>query len=665
MKARILVVALLLLAAALAGAQTRPFEDHVHPSKVFGENRNYRIFLPPDYGESAMRYPVIYYFHGHSDRYTLERYDNGKDTVPKITRFVAGHNVIVVSVDGYVARDYTGFYGGSPWDVRAEGGDFDFGEYFLELVAHIDSTYRTLTDRRHRGTSGLSMGGFMSLWLSARYPDLIGSASSFNPGPEFYVGDKGSRMLWRPKDHVANHEQSMVRLIHASGDFISQYHEETRDAYTPSKVDFEYRRDEYDRHWATSIGETFEFHMRAFDNSTLDNVPESFSYSNNYRKFRAWGYEVEATGPGNGMVYLENVTQCGMRVRTRQWDPDGLAATRDIAIRTAPLYTAGKTYTLLDYSLRDGKTTRWEVVASADGRLSFTVDGVGHQLGVAGLGCSAEPPLLLPVTSRDFPRVTPGPPVHLPIKLYNPRDVAQKDITVSLSSDYPTADVSKATVRLDEIPAGAVVDLTDRFSAAFTANRDGYARARLTLRVGFDDWHNAMFPFDVMVEPDGIDAPLAYEVLDGRTITLPVFRPKGNQGGGSVIEQTVTEGKGNGNGILEKGESATIWVKVAQGIDPLDKNTWHRAKVRSDSPLFVEAADIQNEKQREWTGAQERTSLIEWSAAAARGGVARLVLDTESVTFFFTPDVRYGDRKLYQAIQLHRRHLNLLELRVP
>lgn len=665
MKNRFLILALLLSIAGMAIAQTRPFEDHTHPSKVFGENRNYRIFLPPNYGDSTMRYPVIYYFHGHSDRYTLERYDDGKDTVPKIARFVAGHDVIVVSVDGYVARDYTGFYGGSPWDVRVDGGDFDFGEYFLELVAHIDSTYRTLTDRRHRGTSGLSMGGFMSLWLSARYPDLIGSASAFNPGPEFYVGDKGARMLWRPKDHVANHEHSMVRLIHASGDFISQYHEETRGAYAPSKVDFEYRRDEYHRHWATSIGETFEFHMRAFANSTLDNVPESFTYANNYHHFRAWGYEVKASGPGNGMVYLEDVTQCGMRVRTRQWDPDGPAATREIEIHTAPLYTAHKVYTLLDYSLSDGKTTRREVTASAEGRLTFTVDGSGHQIGFVGLGCSAEPPLLLPVTSKDFLRVTPGRRTNLPIKLYNPRGVAQTGITVSLSSEYPTVDASKAEVKLDEIPAGAMVDLTNRFSALFTANRDGYARARLTLKVGFDDWHNAYFPFDVMVEPDGIEAPLAYEVLDGRTITLPVFLPKGNQGGGSIIQKTVTEGTGNGNGILEKGETATIWVKVAQGIDPFDKDTWHRAKVRSNSPLFVEAADIQNEKQREWTGAQERTSLIKWSAEAAKGGAANLILDTESVSFFFTPDVRYGSEKLYQAIQLHRHQLNALELRVP
>src|SRR6476660_4637298 len=141
---------LLMIVFATASFTQQPFYDRSHYSKVFAQERKYRIFLPPDYGVSGKRYPVIYYFHGHSDRYTVEKYDNGTDTIPKMAAWVAGHNAIVVCVDGYVASDYTGFYGGSPWDLMQEGGDHDFGPYFLELVRHIDSTYRTLTDRRHR-----------------------------------------------------------------------------------------------------------------------------------------------------------------------------------------------------------------------------------------------------------------------------------------------------------------------------------------------------------------------------------------------------------------------------------------------------------------------------------------------------------------------------------
>jgi poly(3-hydroxybutyrate) depolymerase len=99
------LLAFFLLPCSVAAQQ--PFFDRTHPSQVFGEARNYRIFWPPDYASSKQAYPVIYYCHGHSDRYRLERYDEGKDTVPKIAAFVATHPVIVVAVDGYVARDYT------------------------------------------------------------------------------------------------------------------------------------------------------------------------------------------------------------------------------------------------------------------------------------------------------------------------------------------------------------------------------------------------------------------------------------------------------------------------------------------------------------------------------------------------------------------------------
>ena len=140
---RLLLLTALSLGACYPSGVSRPFYDRTFPSGVFGQERNYRIFLPPDYDSSGVRYPVIYYFHGHSDRYTLEKYDDGKDTVPKIARFVKANPVIVVTVDGYVAEHYEGFYGGDPWDVRKDGGKYDFGKYFKELFTYIDGHYRS------------------------------------------------------------------------------------------------------------------------------------------------------------------------------------------------------------------------------------------------------------------------------------------------------------------------------------------------------------------------------------------------------------------------------------------------------------------------------------------------------------------------------------------
>lgn len=647
----------LLLAFGLLADAAQPYSDHRHVSKVFGESRNYRIFLPANYSVSGKRYPVIYYFHGHSDRYTLEKYDDGLDTVPKIAAFVAIHDVIVVAADGYIAKDYTGFYGGSPYDVRVEGGQFDYGAYFLELVEHIDSTWRTRTGRRYRATSGLSMGGFTSLYLSARYPELIGTASSFNSGPEFYAGEPGRRSLWRPKDHVLNQEQTMVRLVRASGDFISQYHEETRAAYASApSVDFEYRQDEYHRHWATSIGETFEFHMRAFSNAKRDTVPAEWNYTSAQRGFDAWGYRVQAQIDQPALISLKHVSQRGFRIETRRWAPDGPPAScTSLEVTTGPLYRPGVSYSVFDYALTNGAATTREALAGPDGRLRIVTDCAGHEISLTGPGAGAQLPLLLPLSTKDLLRVEPGVVVRLPIRVLNPRGTELKEFRAELTSAYPTVEVLEGKSEKQRLGPGEVADLSRSFQVRFTAGEGDYARVRLELTLNFDG-DEVQRSFDVLIAPANLGAPVELAVLDGRTRAFPVFHQKGNQGGGASVQRTVTEGKGNGNGILEPGEEATLWVKRAQGLDPFDKNNWCRAKVYSDSPWLTEVADLQEEKQREWTGAQNRTSLIKLSAEVPAGAEIPLVLDCESWSFAFTPDVRYGKEPLYQAFQLHKHH---------
>ena len=73
--------------------------DRAHYSRVMDETRNFRIFLPPDYDtDTDRRYPVIYYFHGWSQRYFgITRsggYDKGDDNDgDNIANYVAGHDV--------------------------------------------------------------------------------------------------------------------------------------------------------------------------------------------------------------------------------------------------------------------------------------------------------------------------------------------------------------------------------------------------------------------------------------------------------------------------------------------------------------------------------------------------------------------------------------------
>jgi len=199
----------------------------------------------------------------------------------------------------------------------------------------------------------------------------------------------------------------------------------------------------------------------------------------------------------------------------------------------------------------------------------------------------------------------------------------------------------------------------------FTAGAGYFAPTRLLLTVGYDGWHSVSKNIDALVIPEIVEEAREVMIFDGRSATLNVFRQKGNQGGGGSVARTLTEGKGNGNGVLEPGEEAKIWVRIRQGLDPFDKNNWYRAKVYADSPRIIEVADQQEQKQLEWTGAKERTSVIRLAPDTPPGTRIPLLLDNESWSYTWTPDVRYGTERLYQAFQLHDRRLHRYELVVP
>src|ERR1041384_2042172 len=80
------IASLLLLLSAAAHASEALISDRSHWSEVLREARNFRIFLPGDYGDSTKRYPVIYWFHGYSERHNRpvqdqknRNYDTGPD----------------------------------------------------------------------------------------------------------------------------------------------------------------------------------------------------------------------------------------------------------------------------------------------------------------------------------------------------------------------------------------------------------------------------------------------------------------------------------------------------------------------------------------------------------------------------------------------------------
>jgi putative tributyrin esterase len=150
------------------------------------------IWLPPSYAvEPGRRYPVAYYLHGAFGNET-NWIDAGRLAVTLDSLVAAGlPEMIVVMPDGddgfYTTWNFLGDWPGCRRSrpPNAEPADSycvpwpHYDDYIArDLVNWVDSSYRTLADRRHRGIAGLSMGGYGAITLALRYPDVFSAAAS-------------------------------------------------------------------------------------------------------------------------------------------------------------------------------------------------------------------------------------------------------------------------------------------------------------------------------------------------------------------------------------------------------------------------------------------------------------------------------------------------------
>ena len=163
--------------------------DVVH-SQALGVDKRVAVYLPPSYGRDVTRrYPVVFYLHGLFGAETDWLSKGGLDAVADSLAAAGKGEAILVTPDGD-----DGWW--SDWAVE---GSFatcadtlhteDPARYCVQrhkyeawvthdLVAWMDSHYRTRADRSHRGIAGLSMGGVGALTLALKHPDLFGAALS-------------------------------------------------------------------------------------------------------------------------------------------------------------------------------------------------------------------------------------------------------------------------------------------------------------------------------------------------------------------------------------------------------------------------------------------------------------------------------------------------------
>jgi len=156
-------------------------------------DRDVFVYLPPSYSRNTnQRYPVVYLLHGYG--LTAERwmtFAGLADTSDKNIAAGTMKEMILVNPDAFTK------YNGSMYSASATIGDW---ETFIaeDLVAYIDSHYRTIPNRMSRGLGGHSMGGYGTMRIGMKRPDVCSSLYPMsscclinNPGGGGGQGNRG------------------------------------------------------------------------------------------------------------------------------------------------------------------------------------------------------------------------------------------------------------------------------------------------------------------------------------------------------------------------------------------------------------------------------------------------------------------------------------------
>ncbi|HVZ57959.1 MAG TPA: alpha/beta hydrolase family protein [Chitinophagaceae bacterium] len=161
---------LFLAALACSGSLLAATVDTIQVfSLAMNKNIPCVIILPDSYHSTGKRFPVVYLLHGYSGSYA-----NWSELAPQLHEEADQYNMILVCPDG----GYNSWYFDSPVNPAIRYETFVAGE----LIAYLDSHYRTRADRRHRAITGLSMGGHGALYLAIRHRSLYGAAGSTSGG---------------------------------------------------------------------------------------------------------------------------------------------------------------------------------------------------------------------------------------------------------------------------------------------------------------------------------------------------------------------------------------------------------------------------------------------------------------------------------------------------
>lgn len=167
-KAARIALSIFLCSLPFAAAQSR-IDCNALQSQILKETVRYCVMLPPDYDSNkTTRYPVLYFLHGLGENEQAMFKMGGWNLIQDLRRQHKIDDFLIVTPDAK-----TSFYVNSA-DGKVRYSDF----FFREFMPSIEKSYRIKGDRRSRGVTGISMGGYGALRFAFSHPELFSMVSA-------------------------------------------------------------------------------------------------------------------------------------------------------------------------------------------------------------------------------------------------------------------------------------------------------------------------------------------------------------------------------------------------------------------------------------------------------------------------------------------------------
>lgn len=259
------------LTSASAGTERLPppqVLERSFRSSALGREMPYSVYLPPAYDSAqSTHYPVLYMLHGLGGDHVIEWRAYGiVELTEELLRAGLIEPLIIVlpeGEDGY-------------WMDHADGGPA-WGTYVADdLVAEIDSHFRTIPTREARALGGNSMGGHGAMQLAMNYPERFGvvgmhspTLHGFDTAPAYF----GSRDYFETHDpgSLVKRNPAIARALRIwldVGDrdnwnpIATGFHQELVDLQVPHEFHV-FSGVHEDNYWTANLRAYIEFYSRA------------------------------------------------------------------------------------------------------------------------------------------------------------------------------------------------------------------------------------------------------------------------------------------------------------------------------------------------------------------------------------------------------------------